>query len=126
MSSDLCIFFNKDSVSGIYRLAQRFLLELLTVQGSMRYLPKRGCNFIKSLQQTVITEFDVFIAFAIAKRDIARNLRNEDKTNKPHEKYKNCKLNRITLDNDGIIIELIVLNAAGSMLTFTTPQIKLC
>ena len=35
--------------TGIQKLCQRWLLELLTTVGSMVYQPERGCNFVQQL-----------------------------------------------------------------------------
>lgn len=112
-------------VSGTRLLAQRAVLELLTDEGSMPYLPDAGCSFRRRLKHG-ITEFDVTIAFAAARAKIKRRL-NADITAEtpPQERFANMRLNEVILDGDYISLNITVFSRAKTAVRITTPPILL-
>lgn len=81
-------------VTGIAKLGQRFLLELLTEAGSMRYKPTRGSTFLIELNQGYIrTQLDLFAAFNRALIDIKRTLQSEEADTDPDdERYGSSEI----------------------------------
>ena len=72
--------------TGIQKLAQRFLLELLTERGSMTYAPTRGSGFMRDARLGImLTPLDVMTSFSAALTDIRRNLQLEEKDTDPND-----------------------------------------
>lgn len=101
--------------TGIQKLVQRFLLELLTEAGSLDYQPGRGCLFITRVRAGLInTSASLFSAFATAELDIRNNLRNEDTFNDPDdERYQRATLISASLSGDKAFLNIRVLSVAG-------------
>lgn len=102
-------------VTGIQKLVQRFLLELLTETGSLDYQPDRGCLFISQARAGLIrTSASLFSAFANAEVDIRNNLRNEDTFSDPDdERYQRATLVTASLSGDTAFLTIRVLSVAG-------------
>jgi hypothetical protein len=67
-------------ITGIIKLGQRFLIELLTEQGSIMFMPARGTTFMTEARGGGIrTPGDLLSAFSRALITIQRNLAAEDK-----------------------------------------------
>lgn len=65
--------------TGTQKLAQRFLLRLLTRRGSMPYQPTEGCDFMtRLLRGDLRTSLDVYAEFSSSLIDIRRSMRNEE------------------------------------------------
>src|SRR5688572_29365121 len=65
--------------AGIQKLAQRFMIELLTEKGSLKYLPNRGTDFmIDARAGRLQTSQDVFASFSAAVVDLKTNLQVEE------------------------------------------------
>lgn len=80
--------------AGIQKLAQRFLLELLTERGTMTYLPERGTDFMYEARTGRFrTQLDICGAMSRALVDVRRNLRlEESNTNPDDERYKSAEI----------------------------------
>lgn len=125
LSNEVCSFRHIDIVRGIDRLAQRFVIELLTEKGSMRYLPQRGTSFMKIIRKA-LNEMDVAVAFAVARSQIKKTLRSEENANTPpDERFATCWLEETTLTKDTIKLKLLVKNRAGTTAQINTPAIQL-
>jgi len=114
-------------VRGIDKLGQKFVLELLTEEGSMLYLPKRGCRFIPRLRHRAKTEFDIVVAFAASYHKIRRNLRSEASKHTPSdERLAVAYLTQITIyPGPVLVLELVIRNVAGDVTQIETPPINL-
>lgn len=112
---------------GIEKLAQKFVIELLTEEGSMPYLPKHGCRFLSRLRRSVRTEFDVIVAFAAAYNKVKRSLRSEHTRRVPKdERLAGAYLTSIMVQPGGVLIlEIAVRNTLGEVATILTPAIKI-
>jgi hypothetical protein len=74
------------ATTGIQKLAQMVLIELLTVQGSMRYAPEVGTTMIRDLQEGRIrTELELASAFAIAVTSVVTNLAETEEDDTPDD-----------------------------------------
>tara|TARA_R110000824_G_scaffold25456_3_gene88700 strand:+ start:14437 stop:14925 length:489 start_codon:yes stop_codon:yes gene_type:complete len=101
--------------TGIQKLVQRFLLELLTETGSLDYQPGRGCFFITKVRAGLVrTSASLFSVFATAEVDIRNNLRNEDTFSDPDdERYQRATLISASLSGDTAFLNIRVLSVAG-------------
>jgi hypothetical protein len=116
---------NNDVLTGTRRLAQRFVMELLTVTKSIKYLPQRGCSFLPRVLHAK-NEFDVIVAFATAKHQVQMNLRSEETNDTPAtERYKSAALSYVLLDDDSIAISFDVKSMAGTVVSVLTPPIQI-
>lgn len=92
--------------TGIQKLAQRWVIEFLTVKGSLRYLPGRGTDFIAELRQGRLrTNLDVRAAFLRAMIDLKRNLQGEETgAEPPDERFDRADLLSVTIRPGGIVV----------------------
>jgi hypothetical protein len=103
--------------TGIQKLAQRFLIELLTEKGSLEYLPERGTFFITQIRAGIIrTSQDLFTAFSSAELELRNNLRLEDNINNDptDEQYQSATLTAVSLFGDMATLTIDVKSAAGT------------
>jgi hypothetical protein len=101
--------------TGIQKLVQRFLLELLTEAGSLDYQTNRGCFFITQIRAGMITTSSaLFTAFNNAEVDVRNNMRNEDSFDDPDdERLQRASLISATLSGDTAFLNIRVLSVAG-------------
>jgi hypothetical protein len=101
--------------TGIQKLAQRFVLELLTERGSLPYSPTRGTTFMTRLQQGWLrTEADVFVAFSFALNDLELNLMAEEAVTDPDdERFASASLDRVFIEPGVVVLHVTVWSRAG-------------
>lgn len=102
--------------TGMQKLAQQWLLEFLTIRGSMGFhLSTRGSDFLRYLQQGKIrTEFDVQAYFNFAAQQVQINLSNTVTATTPaDEQLTSATLDSITLMNGALELGIILTSAAG-------------
>lgn len=87
--------------TGIVKLGQRFLLELLTERGSVLYRPSRGSTFLTEVRsQRIRTVTDLRAALSRGLLDVRRNLQGEDSDKYPlDEQYGGAVVDHVTLHN---------------------------
>lgn len=109
--------------TGIQKLAQKWLLEMLTMQGSMPFLPTRGTTFLTAaFQGRLQTELDVRTAFALAAADIKDNLSKDYTDNTPDdERLESSTLLSVTINPDGLAISVRLLSLAGTTRAVILP-----
>lgn len=101
--------------TGIQKLAQRFLLELLTEQGTILHLPERGTRFLPNLRRGIRTELDVFTAFGFAVANAARNLRADETTADPDdERFARAELTSVALLPGHVTLHIRLTSRAGT------------
>lgn len=72
--------------TGIVKLGQRFLIELLTIRGSVPHKPGRGSTFMGEVQsQYIRTVTDLYAALARGLLDVRRNLQAEESEDDPDD-----------------------------------------
>jgi len=105
---------NGEICTGVIRLGQRFLLELLTQQGSMQFLPERGCRFLTDVYKGYLRNaVDVFASLARAFLVIERNLRAEETADDPSdERYGSATATRVVYKADKIIVYITLASQA--------------
>ena len=86
-------------VTGTQKLAQRFMLRLLTPSRGMSYLPGEGTDFVSRLRAGMFRTTDsVYSAFAIAETQMAAQFavdtRESDTLN---EQYRDARLTSVVL-----------------------------
>jgi len=109
--------------TGIQKLVQRFLLELLTTSGSQGYQPKRGTRFMPTVRAGVIrTSADLFALFAVAELEARLNLRGEEgRTDPADERYRRATLLSAALSGDTATLSIQLLSEAGETRTVIFP-----
>lgn len=110
-------------VAGMQKLVQRYLLLLLTPQGSMPYLPRRGTSFIALLRNGwVRTPSDLRAAFAISQTELLPQLRAlEQRGDPPDERLASATLVGVELAGDHAILRIQLRSQAGDTTTFLLP-----
>jgi len=105
-------------ITGIYKLAQRFLLEFLTEKGSLQYAPERGTEFMTKLRQGFLqSDQDVVIEFNFALVDITQNLVSEEEsfgTMPDEERFDKAELLNFTILSDLLQLRVQVTSLAGT------------
>jgi len=114
---------NGTVITGPEKLAQRFIVELMTEKGSLPYRPTRGTTFITEAKTgQLATEADVFAAFSAALDTVAANLTNEESTTDPdNERYASAEINQLTLSGDLLNVKIAVTSLAGISANITIP-----
>jgi hypothetical protein len=110
--------------SGIAKLAQRFLLELFTEQGSIPGDPLRGTTFMTELRLgRVRTTVAAEQAFAFALDQAKLRLQLEEDANAPlDEKYGRVELISIIIaPADKLTLQMRLTSAAGEGVTLLFP-----
>lgn len=115
--------FSGAVVTGIRKLFQRYLLELLTEAGSMPYAPNRGTQFMTRLRYGFVrTTQELHATFVEAETDVRVNLQLEESQNDPDdERYDSSKLLNATLSGDSVMLTIQVVSLAGDELTVIQP-----
>ena len=101
--------------TGIQKLVQRFVIELLTESASLTYQSKRGTTFITAFRAGIIrTSADIFSQYAVAELDARQNLQAEESNTDPSdERYRSAKLLSAVLSGDTAQLTIRVLSVAG-------------
>lgn len=88
-------------VAGVLRLAQRFLLSLLTPRGSVRHYPSRGSTFLVELRaQRVRTASDLLGAASRGLVDVRRELAADERDTDPlDERFGGASVTRVELNS---------------------------
>lgn len=110
--------------TGVIKLSQRWLLEFMTVRGSMPFLPERGADFIRAARQGRLrTEADVNVEFRFAVEDVRQNLVAEEPADMPDdERYADASLDQLLLTENGeLAITVTITNVAGDTRTVVVP-----
>lgn len=128
--------FGNKIVSGVRKLAQRWLLEFLTTAGTMSKMKYRGTNFMRdALAGKYRSGMNVTHAFGEANNRIARNLKNEEDSTMPDdERFASAELRAFstvpaqTVVSDGTAMAIVYLfltvkinSLAGDAVTTLVP-----
>jgi hypothetical protein len=95
-------------VTGVAKLGQRFILELLTESGSMPFLPDRGSSFMTEARTGIIrTPEDLLASFSRALLQVSTTLTEEDKGyDRLDEMYKSAEIQNIQFDGSNAVISI--------------------
>lgn len=111
-------------ITGIEKLVQRFLLELLTERGSLHYDLQRGTFFITKIRAGMIsTSQSLFAVFNAAELELRNTLKmEEDKLNEPADEcYKQATLLAASLLGDFATLSIQVQSMAEESRTIIYP-----
>jgi hypothetical protein len=109
--------------TGVQKIAQRFLLILLTKKGTLLYRVTDGTTFMIDAERGAWrTTLDVQQSFTLAKLDFMRQLRAlELPSDPPDEIVDEITLTNVTLLPDRVGLTIRLTTQAGSDYTFITP-----
>jgi hypothetical protein len=110
-------------LTGQEKLAQRFMLELMTEQGSMPFMTDRGSPFLSLLRNgAVFSENDVSTAFYAALLVVRANLQSEETdSDEDIERFIGATLNSIQITSAGLALNISVVNAAQQAIGLAIP-----
>lgn len=110
-------------ITGIQKLVQRFLLELLTERGSLEYQPTRGTFFLTRIRAGIVrTSQDLFSEFTIAEVELKNSLMLEESDTDPSdERYLEARLLSASLFGDQATLNIQVTSRAGVSRTVIYP-----
>lgn len=110
-------------ITGIEKLVQRFLFELLTEQGSLQYQPDRGTSFMTQIRAGFLrTSQDLFSEFSRAELEIRNTLLREESVTDPvDERYQGSELLAVSLSGDLATLTILVSSRAGSSRQVSYP-----
>lgn len=110
-------------ITGIEKLVQRILLELLTEQGSLEYAPSRGTFFMTLLRLgQVRTSQSLFSSFSSAELDVRNNITGDETSSDPRdERYGSVELLNASLLGDTATLSIRVTSLAGESRTVIYP-----
>ena len=108
---------------GAQKLAQRWLLELLTETGSILADPTRGCDFMAAVRQGRLrTSVNVYTTFSAADLDIRRNLQNEEYDGMPDdEKFNSAELTNVAILAGFLRLDVKINSVAGTSRQIIVP-----
>lgn len=110
-------------ITGIRKLFQRFIMELLTEQGSQLYQPERGTLFFTKIRYgSIRTTQDLAAAFVEAELTARINLQLEESLTDPaDERYDEARLVASTVALDQVNMTIEVTSLAGTNFTAIAP-----
>lgn len=115
---------NGSVVDGKRKLVQRFVMELLTEQGSLLYRPDRGTNFLSTIRDGVLNSWEVMAAFSAALLIISRNLvADELSTDPDEERFAAASANQIIISIESVTMNISIINLAGTTENVLLPLI---
>jgi hypothetical protein len=118
------LFANSGEVcTGIQKLAQRWVLEFLTQQGSMRFLPDRGCTFLTDFYAGRLrTELDVQQTFLAADLTLRSQFALEESEDMPaDERYDYATLTDTTVTATKVTLRVQITSKAGTARAVILP-----
>jgi len=110
-------------ITGVQKLAHRFLIELLTVEGTLQYLPDRGCSFMADANSGVWrVPADVQASFAAALFTIRQNLQAEEDIEDPdEERFDDAELLNVRIGGGEASIQVRIVSLAGDEVEVILP-----
>lgn len=111
-------------ITGIEKLVQRFLLELLTERGSLQYTPQRGTLFLTKIRAGMInTSQALFAVFNAAELELRNTLKMEENklTEPADERYKQATLLAASLLGDVATLSIQVQSMEEESRTVIYP-----
>jgi hypothetical protein len=111
------------AITGIRKLAQRFITRLLTSKESVRFDPEFGSDFMTSLRSGQLrTDYDVKAIFSAAAADIETQLRAEEFASTPvDEQYKSAELVSVTIGAASVSIVVEIISQADNAYKIIVP-----
>ncbi len=109
--------------TGVQKLAQRWLIEFLTIQGTLLYLPVRGCPFMGQLARGELhTSLDAEQAFYLSANQVRSNLQAEEDTTMPDdERFASSALDSIAVGGGSLTLTVTITSLAGNTAAIILP-----
>lgn len=110
------------TLSGMEKLVQRFVLQLLTRSGSVPFADI-GCDFVSRLTTgRLASETDVFLAFTSSVGQVVDKLRAEEVPGDPDsERLASVQIISLTIAPGALQLELRLQNRTATALNVTLP-----
>ena len=111
------------AVTGILKLAQRVLLDMLTVKGSKPFALNDGTSLLSFVRQGRIrNEIDAYTYFQYAVGELQQNLQVEEQSDDPpDERFGSLKIVSLTFTPLQLSYSLKLLSLSGDSRTLTLP-----
>lgn len=111
------------AVTGILKLAQRVLLDLLTVKGSKPFDTNAGTSLLNFVRQGRIrNEIDAHTYFQYAVGELQQNMQDEETTDDPpDERFASLSIISLTFTPLQLAYSLKLLSMSGDSRTLTLP-----
>jgi hypothetical protein len=109
--------------TGIQKAAQKFLLLLLTIQGSVSHRPLLGCYFMQDLLQGQVRNMvDLQASFSLASATILAYLQAEELGSDPDdERLVSASIVSAAFTADGLELAIQLVSLAGTRVTYIAP-----
>ena len=110
-------------VTGVQKVAQRFLVELLKEQGSMPFRPDEGTVFLTEAKEGRFqTQADVLGAFARGVVEARRVIQaDESEDDPPDERFVDAEVLEVFVAPGTAVVKFRIVTAAGSDRQFIFP-----
>lgn len=111
------------AITGMRKLAQRFITRLLTTKGSVVFDPDFGSDFSTLLRSGQLrTDYDVRAIFSASVADIETQLKNEETDATPlDEQFRSVELISVTIGSAKISILVEIISQAGDDYQIIVP-----
>jgi len=102
--------------TGVQKLAQRWVLEFLTIRGSVTFQPLRGTNFMAIARRGGFrNEVDVIAEFNFAAVDVRRTLLNEQvDAMQDDERLERADLTNVAISAGQLLLTITITSQAGT------------
>lgn len=110
-------------ITGVVKLVQRFLLELLTIRGSVPFAPLAGSSLLSIARAGRIrSDVDAYVFFQYAVGEIEPNLQAvETDTDPPEERFRDAEILSVTFTNTYLSYRVRITTAAGTTRELVVP-----
>lgn len=109
------------TVTGMQKLCQRFILELLTETDSVPG-EKHGCDFVQRLTAGVSSESDVFITLHASIGKVVQRLRAAEQTDDPDDEVlAGISVGNLEIGDSTLGLNLTLKNNTGQRSNITVP-----
>jgi hypothetical protein len=102
--------------TGAQMTAQAWLVEFMTEAGSVAHDPDAGCAFMTAARQgRLLTELDVYQAFALAAARLRRRMAATDRADAPaDERFADAELTAVAVTPGAAVLTVTVTTQAGT------------
>jgi hypothetical protein len=107
---------------GVQKLAQQFIAELMTLEGSVRFDPKYGCSFLNDIRSRNVSAVgDIHRALAVNIATVLANRRGRETGDEPSDELLRDVAFDLEQRLDGVIVSLKIISEAGADATVQLP-----
>ena len=109
--------------TGVQKVAQRVVLRLFTITGSMKHKPQEGCQFMKDMMSGRFrSTVDVFASFSEARSTILEQFYTDQLDTDPNEeRLDTIELMQVVMAPDFLGIRVRVVTLAGTSRSVIIP-----